>query len=104
MGEGKRGDAAPAFPEERALFTCRERGRLARAPAGTGQRTLNRWRFHRVCFRGERWKRGSRWGLLETFLIRILPWRRCRSPVAFKKVFYLNADMMTRFGGNWAGS
>ena len=28
VGEGKRGDAAPAFPEERALFTCRERGRF----------------------------------------------------------------------------
>ena len=59
VGEGKRGDAAPAFPEERAMFTYRERGRLARAPAGRGQRTLNRWRFYRVCFRGERWKRGS---------------------------------------------
>lgn len=33
-GRGGRGDAAPrrrAFPEESALFTCRERGRFARA-------------------------------------------------------------------------
>lgn len=33
MGEGRRADAAPAFAEERALFTCGARGRLARAPA-----------------------------------------------------------------------
>lgn len=33
VGEGRRADAAPAFAEERALFTCGARGRLARAPA-----------------------------------------------------------------------